>query len=470
MLVMVFVLVLVAGMAAALFVTTRNELEMAQADAQTKQAFFTAESGLEGGRASMVAATFDINASLTTAAGSDGAFDFDPQNIRPVYDGNGKVTSFTGYGDDVPLQGPSQLGSDGAMYISFLTNDPVDAVNPDPRIDTNERVVITGIGTGVNGAVEIVQTLVEPDPLLPSIPPCTVTLLGPTPDYYGGLGTCPADEQDEGLELPLNKTFWGTDCAGSGGIAGLFVPTVCAQGCADAYELDEDEYPDDILDCADTIVEIVAGNACNNEYVSGPFYGDDTIADFNNPNNEPTIGPIMAIDEEWLHCDEVVEMLEQARIMADFKCSGNDCSLSSSSGWNTGSAPALSPSTITFVDGDLTVTGSESGTGMLWVTGQLSFDVGAAWSGPLLVIGEGRFVRTGTTGGGLMSGATVVANVAGVDGIYGNADDCVGGSLGFHSAMFHEADGETEDTVYCTDDLTAANPMWTYEVTQFRQR
>jgi hypothetical protein len=163
-------------------------------------------------------------------------------------------------------------------------------------------------------------------------------------------------------------------------------------------------------------------------------------------------------------------MLSRASSIADFRCGGGSCSMSSASGWDEGRVPNPTTTSILFIDGDLTVGPGYVGTGMLLVTGTLRIDASASWDGPMIIVGSGRFVRTGTSGSGVLSGAAVLANIAGIDGAYGNADDCQGGTDGFWPAGYHEAIDEEGDTMYCTDDLTPANVLHNYEVTHFRQR
>jgi hypothetical protein len=57
----------------------------------------------------------------------------------------------------------------------------------------------------------------------------------------------------------------------------------------------------------------------------------------------------------------------------------------------------------------------------------------------------------------------VVANIAGVDRLFGTSDDCQSGTHGFESAVYVEHPGEFGDTTYCTNDIEAANPLWSCE-------
>ena len=70
---------------------------------------------------------FWLIGTLIAAAGLNGAIDFDPDAILPVYDSNGDLTGFTGFGDDRPLVAATAFGE--GWYAAFLTNDPDE---PDP--------------------------------------------------------------------------------------------------------------------------------------------------------------------------------------------------------------------------------------------------------------------------------------------------------------------------------------------------
>jgi hypothetical protein len=83
-------------------------------------------------------------------------------------------------------------------------------------------------------------------------------------------------------------------------------------------------------------------------------------------------------------------------------------------------------------------------------------------------IGTGEFRRNGG-GGATVDGSILAANIAGPDGIYGNADDCTGGVGGFGPASFDENGGGNGQTTYCTDDIFDASPAYPYELVEFRQ-
>ncbi|MFQ5767580.1 MAG: hypothetical protein ACE5ID_06305 [Acidobacteriota bacterium] len=577
----VFALVLLASMGIALHFVSQTELQMGKSDLEAKKVFYLAEEGLEEGRQNLLTAagTDSLADQLQQAAGPNGTIDFDPDQVKPVYDESGAVTGLTGFGDDVPLRTLTSLGE--GTYAAFLSNDAVDGLNS--ASDSNDRVVITGIGTGENNAFEMVQAIIEPEFVLPQVPIAAITLLGPSPFFDGGDVDCTAtesscvdddsmavdddsssdddsDSDDDsasdddsgsdddssssialGLESdllqgqlsltmepgsddasalagysidsnddssasdddsssdddsgasdddsssdddsgasdddsggdepsPSGKSFIGTDCDGAG-IANFYAPVVGTIGtdardnalngmgaaaCSGGNDADSGSSDDDSSSgCGSS-----SGNGLDNQYVSGGYSDGETFADLTD-DSEPTVAStgLGAIDATWTSCQSVHDMMENLRAAAGYVCTGGSCSL-----------PATTPSSVSFIDGDFQADSSTNGNGLLAVTGRLSFDGDASWHGIILAIGKGEFVRTGGAGDGVITGATVAANIAGPDNVYGTADDCTGGENGFAAASYDEADGQQGDTVYCSNDIEAASPLRSYHVNGFRQR
>jgi hypothetical protein len=411
-----FVLAVLTATGIALLFVTQGEVRMSHANARNEKAFYLAEAGLEHGLVELNGAGF----ALTAAAGLDGAIDFDPDTVQPVFDADGSVTGFAGFNDDTPLVGPRQLG--GGWYAAFLTNDGVDG--PASTVETNDRVTISSVGALRGGAVEVTVGIVESHTLVPSLPPALITLLGPTPDYAGG-----GDR----------TRFDGEDCGGSG-IPGLYMPVIGTIG-ANAESAAEDGM------CAGKTCEFI-------DYASGPYADKDTITDLTDPVNEPLVaGPI---DPVWTDCQRLKDMIEQIRTRATSVCNGGGCAL-----------PATTSSSITFYDGDLTLGERETGEGLLVVTGKFDTMGYNHWRGMILVVGEG-WAEPGNEDNSY-SGGMVVADIAGPDGTYGTADDCSGGDNGFDSVYTNTV---YEDNLweYCSADMVGANPQLPYTLTHFRQQ
>lgn len=418
----IFVLFLLAGMGVSLLFLSQTENRMSQADRRSKVAFFLAESGLEDARTTL----FNTNRNepftddLEVASGPNNAIDFDVGNLQATYDLDGNVTGFSGFGDDVALR--PLTAAQGGWYAAFLTNDPIDGTTN--TTDSNDRVLITAIGADSERSVEVVQAVVELRSVMPTVPPSTITLLGPQPGFESGTSNA--------------KLYVGEDCDGSG-IPGLSVPTVGAIGPAAEAEVED-------------------GMNKPATFSSGPLTGADTVSDLTDPSDPAVAASGMGtIDSQWTDCDFLREMLDEARYSADLVCTGGTCTL-----------PSPDPRQILYVEGDLTLAASDSNAGTLFVTGHLSMHGAADWNGLVFVVGEGRFTRFGA-GNGHISGAVVLADIAGPDDAYGTGDDCTGGTDGFHEIFYDERGAGTGDNIYCSTDINNANPVRPYRVVDFLQ-
>jgi hypothetical protein len=78
--------------------------------------------------------------------------------------------------------------------------------------------------------------------------------------------------------------------------------------------------------------------------------------------------------------------------------------------WTGSDVGGSSATTVTVVNGNLTLTGSSHGYGILLVTGTLNMDGHYSWDGLILVIGQGN-VQTFGGGSGQINGAMIVANI-----------------------------------------------------------
>jgi hypothetical protein len=420
----IFSLVLVASMGIGLLFLADTDVKMNKAGLRAKNAFYLAEAGLEDARKALRAANIastnsaGLGDELLVAAGAGGTIQSDPTTIAPVYNAAGQVTGFTGYGNDVPLR-PFTALADG-WYAAFLTNDPVDGWTN--TTDTNDRVMITAIGAGSDRSVEIVQAIVELDGF--SLP-ATVTMLGPTPSSFSG-GTS------------ASKRYSGDDCVGATGytgIPGLHMPVVGTIGSASQ--------------------SYVQANVSEGTWTSGTYSGANTVDD-SASTSDPRWSVL--VDPSLTNCPSLLALAARMKASADYVCTA----ASPCSHW-----ASATPSTITYVEGDASV---PSGKGVLWVTGQLSFNGSRDWEGPIFVVGTGQFLRSGG-GNGHTWGGVVVANIAGADSVFGTADDCTGGSGGFSPAsFFNTSGGGNHETVYCSALISKGASGLPLKVLNFRER
>jgi hypothetical protein len=428
MVMVVFVLVLLTGMGTALLFLSQHETRMSQASLRGKKAFYLAESAIEDGRRTLYVINGDgpFGDDLIDFS-TDGTIDFDPDNLEAVYDSDGNVTGFTGYGDDTPLRAVTQLGnaSDPGWYAAFLTNDPVDGVQN--VTDTNERVMITGIGAGADRSLEMVQAIIEPFQFLPPVPPAAMTMLGPNPHF------------DNGTSAAQSHT--GEDCGVPGG---PFAPIVGGIGGTNTQSIKD-------------------GMQRPEKFESGPHTGDATIGDMTDPTD-----PIVAdagngtIDLQWTDCQVLKKMVEFLAVAADYYCNSDiqACTISTSGADD-----------VVFIDGDLAGTPSGTFSGVLVVTGELVYNGNTGWDGVILAIGEGRIIRSGG-GGGNPSGSVIVANIDPTPSgpAADKSDWCTTPPDGFEEAWYDSSGGGNSTVEWCTNWINLSNSLRSYKVLEFVQR
>jgi len=421
----IFVLVLLTGMGAALLFVSENEVKMSQVDVKDKQVFYFAEAGLEHAReqlrfnnmnATPPSNKTTLNDDLLAAAGPNGVLDFDAANLKAVYDSSGNVTGFTGYGDDVPLKAMTTFGP--GKYAAFLLNDPLEASPGKTNLnDTNQRAMITAIGTGAGTSLEVVQAIVKRE-TLPQFP-STITIVGPNPNFDGGSSSA--------------KNYTGNDCNGTG-IPGLSVPVVGVIGTAAKAS-------------ADTGVQKPG------TYSTGALTGTGTVSDLTS-----------TIDPNLNNCQYLLDLAKKVRNVATVV--GDSSTPTSSLG------TAANPKVV-FIDGDFSFT---DGGGLLWVTGNLTITGNTNWNGVLIIVGKGNLQRNGS-GNGVISGSVLVADVAGPDGIMWTADDCSGpddvkgnADDGISSGTYNVNGGGSGGEVYCTNDIHNIDSEFPFVIVSFRER
>ena len=419
----VFLLAFLTGLGIAVHFQSQSALLMSAADRQAQQTYFLAEAGIEAGRQEL----YNINADglfdddLVSAAGVNGVIDFDPDAVEALYAADGTVSGFSGYGDDQPLLDVSSLGK--GWYAAFLTDDPANTNGVASTDDDNDRVMITAVGAGRNGAIKLVQAIVEPIAIFPSDLPATTTMFGLSPSY---------GDVDNNA-----KVFRGDDCDGGG----FSVPVLGLIGTP-----------------AETLVE--SSLSSNTVYTSAGQFGHITVTDLTDPTDPGIVASSLGtIDPAWIDCQGFRDMADAVRDIADVVCvEGVPCTL-----------PPSAPDRIIFAEGDFSLGLGDDGAGLLWTTGRLTINGGIDWDGIIMVVGEGE-LSYNSSGVGELWGATMIADIAGPDNNYGTADDCTGGSAGFAPVVFDQSGGGDGLTVYCNADVLAATPMKSYAVVEFRQR
>jgi hypothetical protein len=339
------------------------------------------------------------------------------------YDDDGNVTGIVGFDDDAPLLNGIVLGE--GLYASYLTNDPLDGRTN--LTDTNSRVMITGVGVGPNHSFKVVEAIVEPLIVLPPTPPSAITLIGSDPNFDGGAAN--------------SERYSGEDCHFlGGGDPDLNVPIVgtTSPEAEIAVEVSMDGPPE--------------------KYTSGDYSGDETGVNLLNPDDPLVNEGLGTMNPVWADCAFLQDLLGGLYKNATFYCDASgECDVPEDTTMDD----------IVFVDGDITLGPGYVGSGIMVVTGELEFVGNSTWTGIMLVIGEGSVRRVGG-GNGVISGTTVVANLSGPNGIYGDDDDCQGvDDDGFSPPTYTVVGGGNSDIDYCSR-FTTTGPA-SYRVVDFRQ-
>ncbi len=424
----IFVLALLGTMGVALLSLSNTEQLSSRASVKSKKLFFLSEAGIEDGRRTLWAAnnasadTRSLTDELTALSG-DGVLDFDSDNLQPIFT-SGVLTGFTGINDDTPVRGITKLG-DG-WYAAFVTNDAVDGVsNP---VDTNDRVVITGVAFMADGGREVSQAIVHRRDAFTTLP-ATITILGPTPVFEGGKSS---------------RKFYTGDNYGShcpGGVSGS-VPIVGVIGSSEK-----------------TAAEGGVDKPGNYRTGSSPtLTGLDTV---DNLLADP------GLDSLWTDCEQLVDLAQVIKYAADL--------IGDSSTPNSSLGTPGSPKVV-FIDGDYEIRGSGSYAGLLWVTGRLTLSGAVNWQGVVWTVGEGDFHRFGA-GNGDISGGLVIADVAGLDRVLFTNDDCSGedgvtgtGDDGIAASSYLVDGAGTSTTGYCSDYFNSYFSLRPLRIVDFRQR
>lgn len=289
-------------------------------------------------------------------------------------------------------------------------------------------MLLTAVGAGERRSVEIAQAIVEPWRILPPVPPAAVTMLGDLPAFF--------DNGNSGAQS--NN---GNDCGVSGGEFTPVVGTVSPES--------REQVQDDI-------------NRPEN-FSAGPFTGTGTVADLTDLSD-----PIVAaaghglIDPIWTDCDELKAVVEVLKQTADYYCNAD---------LGTCTIPATGPGSIVFIDGDLNATPSGSYSGILVVTGQLTYNGNTGWDGVVLVVGEGRLIRSGG-GGANPSGGVVIAAIDPSPGgpALNRSDWCTTGVEGFLQSVYDTSGGGNSSIEWCSTNIDAANDELSYRVVEFLER
>lgn len=372
-------------------VTTMADLKVGVNYRRNTEAFYLAEAGAEQGREQLRA--------LNAASAAQNAF---TDELTPRIGANGVLNGYATGTDDVPLVPQTTLGN--GSYIVYVTNDAIDGSSV--TADANRRATLISVGTIPNGTKDASQAIIEttvamfnPFPL-----PAAITLLGSGANFTGGNSNAKelhGDDYRRPGELPC-----GNDPP---------KPVVAVTNPADVGNLQSNinsSQPATYKTKNAAGVTVTA--ATNPNDISGSIPGSQ-LTDINNNYGINLLDPVA-----------LTGLVTSIQAQADTVAAGG------SSCGSVGVGTAANPKVVV-VTGDFDLSSGCKGTGILVVTGTLTFHGNIDYRGLILVIGEGHMERYGG-GNGTIAGGIVVANTRGQDNIPGNADDIVLGKPFFSTA------------------------------------
>ncbi|MEA2624208.1 MAG: hypothetical protein QOD06_253, partial [Candidatus Binatota bacterium] len=255
-------------------------------------------------------------------------------------------------------------------------NDPADGISS--GVDTNSTVTLTSFGSGPNAVgYSVVQAEVRTalTGLVLQLPG-VITLPGPTVDFQPFSGNA---HKIDGEDQSANGCFPTIAVSSSQALAQ--VKSAIAKRSSAYTSCDPGQGP-----------HLSGGNAVENfventSLTRANAYEPDT---FNLP-------PLGSGDPRLTSVPHLTELVRKIREIADYTSP-------TEAGFTLGSA---TDPKIVVIDGDFSM--SDTGNGILVVTGKLTFDGAVNYRGLVLAIGEGSVVIDGG-GGGSFKGAMLVAN------------------------------------------------------------
>jgi Tfp pilus assembly protein PilX len=392
LLAMVILMVLGVGM----LQTSIAGLRTSANDRTSKTALAVAESGIEFAREQLrtMLRTGPITLSTELAhVANEGTL----VNATQISAFNGS-TGLTNYTTNNPLIPPRAFGA-GSFQV-FLTNDRCETpaggicVNQpssvQSTVDTNNRIMLTSLGTGPGGSLAVVQEQLKvTDAFSNDHLPANIILPGPDIDFEPFTSESP---DICGCDSPT--------CSHDPGVKGYPTIAVSSQAALTTalsfYDsAKKEKYKDKYDDCGP--FGTGATNSFENFLPSDPTSIPNPY-EHNTTNNPPVPGDPRLVEVAYLQ-----KLVATIKSVADYTSTGNNTVQ-----LGTSTAPAIS--VIDNPGGEVTYSGKVEGYGILLVTGQLTFKGDVSYSGLILCIGDGRFQYTGN-GNGTINGSILVANV-----------------------------------------------------------
>ncbi len=323
---------------------------------------------------------------------------------------NGILDGYVVGTDDIPLVSASLNRS---SYTVYLTNDVVDGLSN--LADSNNRVALTSVAQGPNGSQAVIRTTLSTFGLFPL--PATITLLGSGATFAGGSSNA--------------KELHGDDQCGSEAPK----PVVAVSHAVDVGPLQS---------------SINGSKPATYHTLDEWGFNVDATS---HPNLISTSIPSSTL--LFIKNNYGIDLLD-AKDLNDLMKSLKDVASTVAPGGSSAASVDLGTTAdpkVVVVTGNFALNGN--GSGILAVTGGLTFNGNVDYDGLILVIGTGTMQRNGA-GNGTLNGGIVVANTAGPDGIPGNSDDILA------APTFDTSGGGNGNVNYCStilDMVKASLPL-----------
>ncbi len=380
-------------------VVTNAEIKVGDNYKNSELAFFAAQGGTEHAREMLR----QMNAVST-----------DPSSFADellAHSGtNGILDGYVVGTDDIPLVSASLNRS---SYTVYLTNDVVDGLSN--LADSNNRVALTSVAQGPNGSQAVIRTTLSTFGLFPL--PATITLLGSGATFAGGSSNA--------------KELHGDDQCGSEAPK----PVVAVSHAVDVGPLQS---------------SINGSKPATYHTLDEWGFNVDATS---HPNLISTSIPSSTL--LFIKNNYGIDLLD-AKDLNDLMKSLKDVASTVAPGGSSAASVDLGTTAdpkVVVVTGNFALNGN--GSGILAVTGGLTFNGNVDYDGLILVIGTGTMQRNGA-GNGTLNGGIVVANTAGPDGIPGNSDDILA------APTFDTSGGGNGNVNYCStilDMVKASLPL-----------
>jgi len=302
--------------------------------------------------------------------------------------------------------------------------------------DTNsgsQVLEITSLAVLPNGSQKIVQYIVTPVPITLPPFPAALTLAGSVVSSVVSY-TAPA----------TNNGFWvkGIDQDCSGSATGPKVPSIGVFTSADADPT------------GPVLSGIPNGSIKNNNY---PGVGGSPDVEVIYTSFPPSMRSPSGLDS-------VIQTIIQNADATVPTTSGSAERTFLSNLLSSGAMSASSPLTVV-VNGDLDLTGwSNTGYGLLLVTGTLNYDPDASWVGIVMVVGQGQVIGS-KSGSGEFDGAILVARTRDNSGVL-----LAGSNLGSSSVNFNNGSSMGGTGVrYSNCWIQKSQPTASYKILSFHE-